>query len=130
MHIATLFSLSAFLLFSTSSAQVQQVYERDKSQLQARRLAHAQQNLDPDYHRGPAFQARGDIDELMRRMQRREAIYEREELDTLSRREPINAEFYKKTGVIKELPGTKPKCKSTVCTPEEMKKVIAWDKAK
>ena len=99
--------------------------------MQARRLAHAQQNHDPEYHRGPAFQARGDMDELIRRMQRRESVYQRQDLDTLSRRDPINAEFYKKTGVIKDLPGKepKPKCKSTVCTPEEMKKVIAWDNA-
>lgn len=112
MRIQSLVSSITLLVSSVTSTYT--LYERE-ADLQMRRLSHAHENYDPNYHRGPAFQAR-DIDELIVRMLRREAI---------------NAEFYKKQGIIKDTPqsGEKSKCKTGICTPEEMKGIIAWDKA-
>ena len=91
------------------------LYERREEQLQSRRLAYAQDNYDPNFALGPAHQARDEDDLLMR----------------LYRREASNAEFYKKQGIIKDTPPNNGKrCKGSICTKEEMKKIIAEDTRK
>ena len=101
-------------LLASSANSFYTLHERREAHLKTRRLAFAHENYDPDYHHGPAHQAR-DLDELILRMYRREAI---------------NRDFYKKTGVIKDQPGATKRCKGSICTPEEMKKIIAEDKKK
>ena len=114
-----LLSLAFFLLHLSllvnSANATHTLYERSEEHQRKQRLAYAQVNYDPSYVAGPAVQAR-DLDDLIQRMQRREAS---------------NAEFYKKQGIIKDLPenSKRPGCKQAVCTPEEMKLVLAYDDA-
>ena len=116
MHLPSLAAFLPYLsLLVVSVNAIYPLYERSSDHLVKRRLEYAQKNYNSNYIAGRAVQSR-DINSLILRMQRREAI---------------NAEYYQKQGIIKDLPDNtkRPGCKKGVCTPEEMKLVLAYDDA-